>query len=140
MTVVYRCKNAAHLYLARLYIALLIMFALSGAAAVFSYGAGAVIALSSLVLCSSAALGASRRTELFRAEIDNTRIVISRSASIAKETVIERGCVQYVQLVQTPLQRCFNACSLVLRTISGGVIVTDLSPDDAVKFMKGALQ
>ena len=135
MVTVGHSENIVKLDILRIYIFLLMVSIVSGASAVFSRAASAAVMLAGV--CVSGVYGAvlKPRTDSYKIELIGNNITISSGVFKIGKKQLSLSRVQYAQLIQTPLQRCFSAYTLILRTQTSSLSVTDISGDGVDRLM-----
>ena len=128
MKTICHCKHALTMNYIRLYILTLTVSAVSGAAAVFSLSAAVFIFSVFTFFEVGAALILPKKVKTYRAVLTENGITIS-SGIVRRGAKLDRNDVCCVQIIQTPLQRRFSACTVILHTMKGSAAVTDIPFD-----------
>ncbi len=129
--IIHRARCASALFVLRFYMLMLAAALLGGAAAVFSPGAGAFFFGSAAVLSVSAAAAAGRFCAAFSASLTGGSLCVFRGVFAERKTRLRRREIVSVLRVQTPLQRGFRVCTVVVRTYSSSAVLADISVNDA---------
>lgn len=115
-------KKSIYIWKIRLILVMVFWWFFCGAAAVFSFIAAGILAAMSLsvyLFCSLYYIKRLYRTYTYT--IGKNNVSIRKGVFICKRIYISKNCVQYSQIIQTPLQRIFKTCTIAYQ-VAGAVI------------------
>lgn len=69
-------------------------------------------------------------------EITNESINIEKGVFVSKSIVIFRNRIQYSAVIQTPLQRIFNTCTVIFHIAGAVVYLSEIDSADSLLFDK----
>ena len=67
-------------------------------------------------------------------DLDNDRIRIKKGIFISKDIVIFTNRLQYSDVIQTPLQKIFRTCTIIIHTAGAVVYLSEIDVEDCVFF------
>ena len=128
---IHHAECAAALAIFRLYILTLSAALFGGAAAVFLPAAGAVGFILAAVFALAAAFTAGRRAERFSVLLTDSELAVRKGMAFPRKTTLRRREIVSVRQIQTPLQRRFFVCTVIVKTYSSAAVLTDITEYDS---------
>lgn len=115
---------------------ILICFILGGTA-VFSPLISLVSAAAAIVIYIAAiTIYLKKWYESYSYSIRSQTIIVNKGVIINKSIVVFKNEIQYCAVVQTPLQRIFHACTVVIHTAGAMVYIGDISLTNSEPFLR----
>ncbi len=116
-------------------ICLAFLFFLYGSAAVFTFKLSVILSIATLLLYVFFIFFVIKAWyKSYSYDLNNESIRIQKGVFISKDIVIFTNRIQYSDVIQTPLQKLFRTCTIIIHTAGAAVYLSEIDIEDHVLF------